>query len=242
MTTISNFSPIRPYQSAAAQMAAAVRAAEDAKLGATKSRYTTGPQDAVTLTAGGAAASTVKPAWMNPTPEMLAELQIYSAQRQEFISDQNLWMSEWLKKHSVISEKMQSISKRLSDAHASLAPFAVIRDERGKVVGQISQSGTIAVEEKYIWLLAGIVKNGESVVDGKHERFEAIRQNLLPGMTIELSGLDIDPEEAFPELYAERDAIMAEAKALSAERDAYIGASRAAMDAIPRPGWLPAIR
>lgn len=98
-------------------------------------------------------------------------------------------------------EKAFEAAKRLITAMDGVPAYAVIRDRQGKEVGRINQDGGfVTTDPRFHGLHSAVVDGQRSIVNGKHDRYEAIRKALGSSGRIELTGVDVDPQTLFPDL------------------------------------------
>lgn len=112
-------------------------------------------------------------------------------------------------------DRVGEAGKRLTAAMMDVTPYAVIRDKQGKVVGRLFQDGGFETSDPRFHGLQWAVSNGrESIVDGKHNRYEAIKKALGGMGHIELTGVDVDTKTLLPNLRKDMQAAQDALKAL----------------------------
>lgn len=68
-------------------------------------------------------------------------------------------------------------------------PFAVIKDAEGKQVGRLFQDGGLEVSDNSY---AGLITLVEGV-NGKKDRYDALKAGAKGGLSVELTGVDVEP-------------------------------------------------
>lgn len=131
-------------------------------------------------------------------------------------------------------EKVSEIGKRLAMAMSDVPPYAVIRDRQGKEVGRILQEGGLVINDNRNIGLLALIKGLPKEQDNKYGRVDAFAKGLSGGLTIQRTGVDIDPQTLFPELRKALQAARSELDSLVENRqrrlDAYHAAQREIID------------
>lgn len=102
----------------------------------------------------------------------------------------------WVQADADFSSRFKDLAKAVFTAVEEAAksikqppPFAIIKDGGNKQIGRLFQDGGLEVSDNSYAGLIALVEG----VNGKHDRYEAVKAGAKSGVSVELTGIDVEP-------------------------------------------------